>query len=42
MDSKYILLSADGPGFVYLVQSIVADNLENISYLRKFKLIEGE
>ena len=42
MDSKYILLSADGPGFVYLVPSIVADNLENISYLRKFKLIEGE
>ena len=73
MDSKYILLSADGPGFVYLVPSIVADNLEKyclefcnewmvkskeaeryrkgepyfpdevfISYLRKFKLIEGE
>lgn len=42
MDSNYILLSADGPGFVYLVLSIVADNLENISYLRKFKLIEGE
>ena len=42
MESIYILLSADGPGFVYLVPSIVADNLENISYLRKFKLIEGE
>ena len=28
MGNKYILLSADGPVSVYLVPSIVADNLE--------------